>query len=328
MELELPPLVVTLRGLLALSILIDIAIGCGPHAKRKQVRVPETGTEPSPQVTSPTPPDQVALPVPITAKETPDLPIEEFDESSVRLGGQHYYQWDARLKDLFSPTTSVSQLCWPAALAAEMDYRRSRVASPFNALPEVGSGDHKAPDEIRYFTRLCETDRDIGTTVIQGVRCIDKHLKASGLAPSIKVSGVDAQWQAFGLFPSGVTSSDGSIVPEILRHELQAGTSVLLLIGYYSRNAMSGALKRERGHFVAITGFAYRNEWGDERLDLHLMNPAVAPAGTAANDTYEAVELRKLPASANAPQDVKYELLGKGFGEGSRMALIESAVTF
>lgn len=313
---------------LALLLVLCLSpAACGESKKNDRGRGERE--PPTPQAAVP-PPSESPKPPPADPEDGVPPPVPtppEFDEEAKRSAGLHYYQWDARLKDLFSPTTAVSQLCWPAALAAEMEWQRTKGDGALKALPELRRGPTKETDETRYFAGLCETDRETGTTVIQGVRCIDKHIKAAELSPSIHVGGIDAEWDRIGFFPDSVESTEGPIRLESLRRDVAAGKSVFLLVGFYSRDR-SGALKRERGHFVAVTGFGYKNVWTDERQKLRIMNPAVEPSGSAASDVYEAVELSKTPAGEKVPTGVAYLLIGDGFSDGSLKAYVESSISF
>lgn len=315
---------VDFKGLYALTIAMSLVAGCSSRSGKG-----ERPREPSPTMTpAADAPSHATDPMASPADVPPSPSPSPYDESMSRTVALHYYQWDAKLKDLFSPTTAVSQLCWPAALAAELEFRRTRPYAPFNALPVVSHGETKETDETRYFATLCKTDRAAGTTVIQGVACIDKHLKSAQITPAIQVAGVDAQWQDLNLFPQGVLAERGAVLLERLRKDLTEGRSVMLLIGFYTNDDRTGSLKRERGHFVSVTGFDFDRAWNEERLTLRIMNPAVKPQGTNPEDVYERVEVRRLADSVKAPKDVTFSVHGDGFGDGSRSSLLESAISF
>lgn len=237
----------------------------------------------------------------------------------------HYYQWDRGLRDLFS-TGAVSQLCWPAALANEMAYLRQHRQPALGDLPEVARGVDKQNEEIRYFADLCETDRNSGTTVIQGARCIAKHLATAGFALRLNVAGVDAQWGVFNLFPGGTTTQRGILDPLKIKADLKRGASTILMIGIYAQDA--SGWRRDRGHYVAVTGYVHQPAWRGDRLELRIMNPANRPDLSLGAGSYETVTLQRPKAQLPLPKDIGFELDGAGFSDGSKRSFVESAVTF
>jgi hypothetical protein len=80
-----------------------------------------------------------------------------------------------------------------------------------------------------------------------------------------------------------------------------------------------------------VTGFGHRNSWGDDRIQLKVMNPGLSP-GRIARDggqTDQSVELKRLPRSSSNPEDIQYEIFGASFsGDMALRALIESVVIF
>lgn len=299
----------------------------GPHGEEYTGDAVQT-TTPTPSPATPTLP-----PTPNTGGGTddpspPDIPTPPaFDESTLRATSVHYYQWDTRLADLFSPVNATSQLCWPASLASEFEYLRTRIAAPVSQLPEIATGADKTATETRHFTTLCNTDKTAGTTVIQGVKCIDDYLKSAQLTADVEVSGVDAFWGTLGFYPAGTTSTEGPISPARLRAATAADASVLLLIGFYAKDA-NGAYKRSRGHFVTVGGFDYMNAWAEDRLSLRILNPAETPTGTTPEALFETVELKRLEADVALPKDVGFELMGRGFGDDGAKAFVESTIEF
>lgn len=314
----------------ALILMFALLCACGPKSRQdfRSEGAGESDDATKDEAVTPPAPDASPQIPPSSPAEDGENPAEtETDgrKTFLRKITPHYSQWDEKLRDLFSESAE-SQLCWPAALASEMSYLREYRTPSVQGLPEVGRGAAKTTDEIRYFTKLCGTDLDDGTTVIQGARCIAKHVEEASLKLDLHIAGLDAQWGAFNLFPKGTTIQRGVLEPARIPQDLKKGTSVILMIGFYGKSG--NGWKRDRGHFVAVTGFAHEAAWGSDQLELRIMNPANAPAGTVDGAPYETVTLKRVPSAEAPATDVGFALIGEGFSDVAKPAFVESIIAF
>lgn len=257
-----------------------------------------------------------------------DVSSVVYDAHASHAVALNFYQAAPALKDLFA-TNGTSQLCFPAALSYSMEYQRSYRQPALSALPDV-SESKGASAVVRHFTTACKTDKSVGTTVLQGVSCIDEHYKAASLTPHIAVSGVDASWGRFGIYPKGVEARTGSITPDGLRKDVDADAGVILLIGFYKYDSETRTYKRERGHFVSLTGYGWDQEWGARELSLQIVNPGVDYSRRGDKDDFDRVRMVKVEKaeSRKYPADVDYEVLGKGISDTGLRAFLETAITF
>lgn len=282
---------------------------------------PEDEIEGRPQEKPETAPTgDAARPKPSKEPKTPQKD-SVYDETLDRTASHFFFQSDPELSDLFAPN-GTSQLCWPTTLAYTLESLRTSHEPPLSKL--------KKPT-VRELFAACGTDRKIGTTMPQGVTCADAKLTAAGYEPNLKVTGLDAKWKAFGLYPEATASEETVVSPVVLRRDLKAGSSVILFVGYYRLDAEKGVWTRARGHFVTVTGFGYRAAWEGEVLDLHVVNPghdyeAEAPAERGALEP-DVVRMSRIAAAAALPPEVAFELRGPRFepGEGA-VAAVESAL--
>jgi len=286
--------------------------------------------QPAPSARTPTASDdpQPGAPGSLTAISE-EIQRKLYDESLDHTAtGRTYFQDDPSLSDLFSQKTATptSQLCWPAALAYQMDYE-SRVRQP--ALPRLAPPVSSPSEAIRYFTNLCGTDHEVGTTAPQGVSCLNRYFASAGYDASITVTGVDSKWTSS--YPAGKNASPAPVSPKVLQQALDDDASVILLVGFYETSAGSQKLQRVRGHFISVTGFGHLDLQGDTALTLFVVNPGVDY--TQRGDGQKSFDrIAMVPASApvglSLPTDVSYMLRGPGFSQPNEIALIESAITF
>ncbi len=298
--------------------------GCGTLEKTLLGRSPSPNhSGPDPEVDAPpasTPPETDGKPPVVTS--TPSATPPKFDEQVDHTARLLYFQSELSLTDLFSANGS-SQLCWPTTLSYVVDYLRTTHRPTFAKL--------ESPD-IRAFATLCGTDRTTGTTLPQGVSCIDKLATEAGYPLSLEVTGLDAKWQAFGLFPQKTTVHEQSISPVDLRRALNAEQSVILFVGFYEIDEVHHTWTRIRGHFVAATGFGYQAAWKNDELSVTVVNPGVdyslRPSPSLPGDVVDLRRITKTDLPA-LPPDVDFQISGPGFpATKSSIAVVESAIYF
>lgn len=314
-----------LSRLLLSSVLLLSA--CGPFAAEKVDHRSEKPNASGPEepvdgkpVADPAPAEKPAAEKPRVSTE-PKTPQKEtiYDETLDRTATHFFYQSSAELSDLFAPN-GTSQLCWPTALAYTLESLRVSSEPPLSKLQKPS---------VRELFAACDTDKKIGTTMPQGVTCADAKIAGAGYQPNLKVTGVDAKWKKFGLYPQTTTATESVVTPTLLRKILTDGSSAILFVGYYRFDRAKGTWGRTRGHFVSITGFGYRAEWDGEVIDLHVVNPGHDYRAESPDDPLAPDVVRMSPLSGSAAKlpEVGYELKGPLFELGEdAVASVESVL--
>jgi hypothetical protein len=171
----------------------------------------------------------------------------------------------------------------------------------------------------RYFAERCGTDRETGTPLARGIRCIASYYAASGYAPDVQVIGQRlAGFEAVA--PAQV--SDRAVTLDDLADLDAQDYGVILATGLYRLDAASRAWVRVRGHSVLLRGHAAKDVWRGTRLRLDVIDPArgemTAYVRAFANPY----------VGASLPRNVELALYGGSFEAGARVFLLEDVVAF
>lgn len=270
------------------------------------------------------------------ADETPAGPARQpnGDRSLSRAAGfsSYYYQRDERLADLFADRegrAGESMLCWPVALAYQARYQAEVRTPRISQLSTLLTKGDDVSYDVRSLAELCKTDRNDGTTMPKGARCIDELYQKAGLKASIEVIGVDAVWSSLGMYPSGTHASERAVALADVLHALERDYSVIALIGFYQLSADGKTWSRYSGHFLSVTGYEHRATGGGEQVDLHVVNPAVRYDAAPGSLKFDRIQLRPLgPSTGSYPDKVAYEMAGNGISFTSYTTILESVVVF
>lgn len=270
------------------------------------------------------------------AGETPAGPAGQAggDGSLSRAAGfsSYYYQRDARLADLFADRegrAGESMLCWPVALAYQARYQAEVRTPRISQLSTLLTKGDDVSDDVRSLAELCKTDRNDGTTMPKGARCIDELYQKAGLNASIEVIGVDSVWSSLGMYPSGTNASERAVALADVIQALERDYSVIALIGFYQLSADGKTWSRYSGHFLSVTGYERRTTEGGAQVDLHVVNPAVRYDAAPGGLKFDRIQLRPLgPSTASYPDKVAYEMAGNGISFTSYTTILESVVVF
>lgn len=236
----------------------------------------------------------------------------DFDESVNFQPGLNLYTEAAQLTDLYG--TKGSQLCAPNSFTHLSYYLRASHPSHFNLAPAPdmdndGTSD-TFKDQIRYFFQLCSTDRENGTYYQKGLECVRTYITNSGYTP----------WA----YMIGSHSRDGdgtltAVTPDILRYYLAGGVGVVMMIGWYKKNAQ-GAYERTSGHFFNIYGYDYNTAWGTEKITLKAVNSWINYTGRDRTQMYDDITMTKIVTGIDK---IDYKINGPGFDFAEYTALID-----
>ena len=299
-----------------------------PHANAGEA--PPSTTAADPGTPAATPPGQQAQ----TGSSQSPASAQAYDDQVDHTVDLVYYKGDSRLFDLFS-SAADSQLCWPAAMSYSMEYLRAYHQPAASNLPVPSPGDEAARSagDIRYFTGLCKTSLQVGTTVPQAVACLESHMKAGGYTPSVQVTGLDAKWAAGGdYYPASMPVALRPVSTDDVRTDLKADLGVILLIGFYSYDTNTNTWHRTRGHFLTVTGYEYMNSWATNQITLTVVNPATDYVHRMGQPHYDHMHMQRFnpgqahPGGTGFPENVAYQI--SDFPGTDLTVLVESAISF
>lgn len=308
-----------------------------PPAAQPQVTPPPA----QPPVTLPPatqPP--VTPPPPAQPPVTPPPPPPEEPEGPAMSVNHAYasadFQSSSLLKDLFANQDDPlsSQLCMPTTLAYEAEYQRLHRAAPLPQLKDPSAAElpktEAAAADVRYFTTLCKTNLQVGTTVPQGVACIDAYYKEANLGLDATVIGVDAQWKSYGLYPELTVAEKRAVSVPDIRTALTRDASVIMLVGFYLKNANTGKYDRSKGHFLSVAGYDYDAALGDTEMSLTVVNPAQDYESATDGRVADKLNMKKILGTdlPNFPEYTGFLLQGTGFEGTSYVTVVESIIVF
>jgi hypothetical protein len=256
-------------------------------------------------------------------------PEKEYDESFARSTGASYFQRDPALKDLF--TNDQSLLCWPTAMAYQLDYQKNYRRPAYEKLrvltDDVSVKKVSIVDQIRYLTNLCGVNTKVGTYPSQATDCISKFYQTSGYQAEISAIGPVVAGEHFaddvGLFDRAITVSD-------LRHHLKANSAIIAMVGYYTQSASDSTWHRLSGHFVSIMGYDYKKIWGDKKVSLHMVNPDIDYSRRDPEDRFDLAKVTAISAAEakDFPAGMTLLVSGNGFDQFPAVGVLERLIVF
>ena len=250
----------------------------------------------------------------------------EFDESVRRVPGDSAFQMSAELSDLSGAVNN--NLCFPSALGLELRYQRqSRVprfpdlAAP---LPRTGT----VADWTRYLATRCQTDRDGGTPLAVGIRCINSYYREAGYRQDVAVIG--ERLAGFDdVAPAQVL--DRGLEIQDFRAQVGLDQGMILTTGYYVYEPVSKQWLRLSGHSVLVKGYVSNVGWRDAKIFLSIVNPAVNYDSLPPAQRFDRVIVEKYTnpfPEAPLPRNVGLALYGPTFDKTVGVHLLEDLVVF
>ncbi len=229
--------------------------------------------------------------------------FENFDESINFQPGLDLYSEAATLTDLYG--TKGSQLCAPNALTHLTNFLKYAHNPAFEKLLSVPDVDQDGTantyrDQIRHFFNICGTDRETGTFYQSALECMKTFIVSSGYTP----------WT----YMIGAHSKDGestltAVTPDVLRYYLANQVGVVMMIGWYQKNA-SNEYVRTAGHFFNLYGYDYDKAWGSEKIVLKSVNSWINYQGRARTQMFDDISMEKIETGI---PNIQYEIKGPGF---------------
>lgn len=250
-----------------------------------------------------------------------------FDESVFFPMNFSLSQNDSRLVDLFS-AKHQSELCFPTALTNALVYLYHYHTPPLNRLKFAGlSGDGltlNGPLLVRNLVSSCHTDINDGTSPIQGLGCALQIFADSGYD-----SGDSSlvTWRVLSNPQSLPVEFRGWNIGD-LRKFVARGDAVLLELGWYDLDSKKNKWVRHNGHSIGVYGYNYDVGWGDDQIELKVLNPESAYDNSGDQIVGDDIVMQKIALRTGEiypTQNPMYTLIGRGFN-GTKLPIVESIV--
>lgn len=256
---------------------------------------------------------------------TQTIAVEEtYDESINFQPGLNLYNESAQLTDLFG--TKGSQLCAPNSITHAvtfLKYARNPAFPKLMSAPDMdsdGSAD-TYKDKIRYFFQNCQTDREVGTYYHQAITCMKDYVVQSGYTSFTFMIGPHAKEAPIGYQIEDVRRT---ITTSDLRYYLANQIPVIMGIGWYNFDQTTQTYVRNGGHFFNLYGYDYNTAWGDNRMNLKVVNSWINYTGRERVNMFDDVSMTRVTGLPTYyPDSVVFELEGPGFTFANSKALVE-----
>lgn len=263
----------------------------------------------------------------------------DFDESVNFAPPFSVNQNDKELSDLFDPTNGKSSLCVPTTLANIVAYQAEwRIPAPYSKLalvqePETGDYD----EQVRYFAKQCGTDPVNGTVVAHAANCMRQFYRNSGYFNGwVYLIGMEentdpvsvAFWH--GLRPLAIediryyVGSQVGVLMDVYWEEQQDPTTTPA-----PNPLQSEPWVRKGGHTFMIAGYDYNYSWGQNQIQLKVVNPENTYTTGDTSTHYDEVTMTSLSSSDGTfPPGFTYVLSGTGFSTGKVRGYVRNIMVF
>ncbi len=250
--------------------------------------------------------------------------LEVFDESINFQPGLNLYNEAAELTDLFG--TKGSQLCAPNSITHAVTFLRYARNPNFPNLMSVPDMDQDGTadtykDKIRYFFKVCNTDREVGTYYSQAIACMKNYVAQSGYTSFSFMIGPHSQEA-----PTGYRIEDvrRTVAISDLRYYLANQVPVIMGIGWYTFNSTTQKYERNGGHFFNLYGYDYNAVFGENKMILKVVNSWINYTGRERINMFDDVVMTRVTGLPTYyPDQVVFELEGPGFTFNQTKALVE-----
>ncbi len=262
----------------------------------------------------------------IPAPQQPQTDSKVFDESVVFAPNFAINQNDPALSDLFS-ANGVSNLCFPTALAQNLIYLQAYGKTQLSGLRLAGqSADSKSinPNElVRQLSTLCHTNPANGTDSLDALNCTLSMLSQSGLATgNTQLISPFNHDTTLPIISRAVTIKD-------IRDALKTGTPVLLEAAWFSFDPRTQTWSRQGGHYVGVYGYDYDKWWGENLIQLKVINPETRYDSSRQNALFDTITVERVSEQPGItyPANRPFILSGSGFGGLTKRAFLGMMMT-
>ena len=301
-------------------ILLFLVFSLGACAKANSESSSPTATAASVR------PSNSIIDLTIAAPIEPKTDAEVFDESVIFSPNFAVNQNDPALSDLFT-SAGVSNLCFPTSLAEVLIYLYGYHSPAYSNLRLAGLSQNRNGIDpnalVRQLAGACRTDRTNGTDSLDAIRCAVQVLSESGYGIGntqlISPFNVDA---TLPIVHRDVTIQD-------IRNSLKAGIPLLLEAGWFVFEPNSRTWQRNNGHYVSVFGYDYDASWGENQIQLKVINPETNYVSTRKGALWDTVTLIRVSPQPGVtyPADRPFILTGSGFGGITERAFVGMILT-
>jgi len=257
----------------------------------------------------------------IPAPQEPLTDSAVFDESVVFSPNFAINQNDPQLSDLFD-SNGKSNLCFPTSLAETLIYLYGYHTPPLSSLLLSGlSTDQKSIDPnilVHQLSSICKTSPSNGTFGIDGLKCALSILSQSGYsAGKTTLISPFNQDSTLPIQTRPVTIGD-------IREAIKSGDPVLLEAAWFSFDPKTKQWTRANGHYISVFGYDYNNSWGENQIQLKIINPETNYGSSRQNALWDTVTLVRVSPQPGIsyPSNRPFILTGSGFGGASKRGFL------
>jgi hypothetical protein len=254
----------------------------------------------------------IDLTIPLAAEPATDVAV--FDETVVFAPNFTLDQNDPALSDLFSKA-GTSNLCFPTSFAEALIYLKAYSNPMFGNLQLQGmSADGKTIDPnalIRQLATACHTDSETGTFDYQALNCTLQLLYQSNYG-----SGNTQLISPFDLAQPGVPILNRAVTIQDLRNSLSAGRPVILELAWFKFDGPTKSWIRDSGHYVAVFGYDYDKAWGENEIQLKVVNPETNYGSSRQYAQFDTITIERYATQPGVvyPPNRAFIASGAGFG--------------
>jgi hypothetical protein len=264
----------------------------------------------------------IDLTIPLAPEPATDA--EVFDESVIFAPNFGVNQNDPALSDLFSKA-GLSNLCFPTTLAEDLIFLKGFSNPKFASLQLAGtSQDGKTVDPnalIRQLAKDCKTNAETGTFDFDGLNC------ALALAGNAQLISPFDQSPA-GLNPP-LPIETRQVKIEDIRNTLKRGVPAILEVAWFKFDAPTRTWIRDSGHYVGVYGYDYDNSWGENQIQLKIINPEMNYGTSRQYAQFDTVTIERVSPQPGIiyPANRPFIATGSGFGGSTDRGFVGTLLT-
>jgi hypothetical protein len=267
------------------------------------------------------PPTNALIDLTIPASQEPQTDVAVFDESFVFAPNFAINQNDPALSDIFS-SAGKSELCFPTSLAEALVDLFAYHAPRFDALQLSGLSANRSSIDpnalVHQLTTLCKTDLNKGTQELDGLQCVASLISQAGygLGDTKLISPFDHS--------ANLPVVQRQVTIQDLRSALKSGFPVILETAWFSFDPATKQWIRRNGHYVSVYGYDYDLSWGENQIQLKVINPETNYGSGRMAALWDTVTVEKFSPQPGVvyPPNRSFILSGAGFGGATKRGFL------